>query len=165
MTRQTDGKQIRKDDADRDYPDPFPPHPSNGDETLYPNFIGNYSKGLHHDNIITSLTVGDVDSSDYNTFKNVLSNPSATPADFQTLPKAGDRKHVDPQSGWAFDVESADPFALIIPPDPPIVPPALASSEAAGEMVELYWMALLRDVPFNRFEGSSAEPLVATAAT
>jgi hypothetical protein len=162
MTRQTDGIQIRINDANKDYPAAFPPHPNNGDESLYPNFIGSYSKGLHHDSTIASLTAGDVNPADYNIFRNVLSNPAPTPADFQTLPKAGDRKHVNPQSGWAFDVECADPFALTIPP---IVPPALASAEAAGEMVELYWMALLRDVPFNRFEGSNAEPRVGTAAS
>ncbi|HVR11239.1 MAG TPA: vanadium-dependent haloperoxidase, partial [Thermoanaerobaculia bacterium] len=61
----------------------------------------------------------------------------------------------DPQSGLAFDLEGADAFAFTIPPAP-----ALASAQEAGEMVELYWMALLRDVNFTDY---ATDPSVAAA--
>jgi hypothetical protein len=39
--------------------------------------------------------------------------------------------------------------------------PAFASAEEAGEMVELYWMSLLRDVNFTDYE---ANPIAQKAA-
>jgi hypothetical protein len=62
---------------------------------------------------------------------------------------------VDPQAGLAFDLEGQDGHGLVQEP-----PPALASAEEAGEAVELYWAALLRDVPFSQYP---AHPLVAQA--
>jgi membrane-associated phospholipid phosphatase len=53
---------------------------------------------------------------------------------------------VNPQAGLAFDLEGADSHQLAIPPAP-----AFASAEEAGEIVEDYWMALLRDVPFAQY--------------
>src|SRR3990172_8476849 len=41
-------------------------------------------------------------------------------------------------------------------------PPAVASAEKAGEMVEVYWMALLRDVPFTAY---NTDATVAMAVT
>src|SRR5262249_12296290 len=38
---------------------PIPPHPNNGDETLYSTKIGNFSKGLPHDSF------GQVNTTDY----------------------------------------------------------------------------------------------------
>ena len=58
----------------------------------------------------------------------------------------GPRKWVNPLAGFAVDTELSDPCAHTIP-----APPALDSAEAAAEIVELYWMALLRDVPFDQW--------------
>ncbi len=57
------------------------------------------------------------------------------------------RKFVNPQSGWALDSQMTDPCCHNIP-----APPAFESEMAAAEMIELYWMALLRDVPFTEWE-------------
>src|SRR5262249_48117177 len=46
--------------------------------------------------------------------------------------------------------------AMFLPPAP-----AFASAEQAGEMVELYWMALTRDVPFSEYD---THPLTQAAA-
>ena len=162
MTRQDRGKDIRRDDANRDYPDPFPNHPDNGEEGYYHdaqghrNFIGNYSKGMHHHPIDDS-EAGEVVSADYRSLLDALN--SGDPADFERIRLAGALKLIDPQAGLAFDVEGVDSHAIATRPAPRI-----REAEAAGEMVELYWMALLRDVPFHKFDGPNAEPLVSTAA-
>jgi hypothetical protein len=63
---------------------------------------------------------------------------------------------VNPQSGYAFDLEGIDSHQLTMPPAP-----AFASAQEAGEMVELYWMALLRDVNFDKY---ATDPLAQEAA-
>jgi hypothetical protein len=56
----------------------------NGDEDLYPNRIGNYSKGFPHNNL------GEVDPAAYNAFLAALA--SADPDDFEHLPMGLGRK-------------------------------------------------------------------------
>ena len=53
---------------------------------------------------------------------------------------------VNPQAGLAFDTEGVDSHQLAQPPAP-----ALDSATRAAEAVELYWMALARDVPFTQY--------------
>jgi hypothetical protein len=108
---------------------------ANGDERRYPSAIGNYHKALPHD------AAGEVEPAAYGSLLAALR--SGDPADFEAIPLGGTAKLTDPQSGLGFDLQGADGQALAIPPAP-----ALASAEAAGEMVELYWAALLRDVDF-----------------
>lgn len=130
-----------------------PPHPTNGDEENYQNKIANYTKGLPHDPVR-----GEVDLSAYNAMMNALD--SGKHADFEAIPMgcapATRRKFVNPQSGLAFDLEGADSHQFAIPPAP-----AFGSAQEAGEIVENYWMALLRDVPF---ESISTHPLANAAA-
>jgi hypothetical protein len=121
---------------------------ANGDEELYSSFIGNYSKGLPHG------AIGEVDPTAYLALLDALA--SGDPADFEQIPMAGVRKLVNPQAGIAFDTHGNDPQQFAQPPAP-----ALASAEAAGEMVELYWMALLRDV---RYSAYANHPLARRAA-
>ncbi len=117
-------------------------HPTNGDEKLYPTRIGSYSKGLPHNNF------GEVDPAAWQQFVQTLN--SGSPAAFEELTLGGTAPLVDPQSGLAFDLEGQDGHGLVEMP-----PPALASAEEAGEMVELYWAALLRDVPFGQYDSDS----------
>ncbi len=114
--RRTQAKQLR----DRATQDEFSlspqAHSDNGDETRYPNRIGNFSKTLKHDPL-----TGEVEPSAYNALIGAIS--SGNDADSQV---------------------------------PAIRPaPAFASAEAAGEMAELYWMALLRDVNFEDYATNS----------
>jgi len=116
-------------------------HPNNQDENLYPNKIGNYSKGLPHNND------GTVVLSAYNALVNALN--TGRPADFDAIPLGGSRGLTNPQSGLAFDMQGPDAHALVQPPAP-----AFASREQAAEISENYWMALLRDVPYSQYSGN-----------
>ncbi|CAN5472320.1 vanadium-dependent haloperoxidase [soil metagenome] len=124
------------------------PRINNGDEGLYPNKIGSYSKGLPHQ------ANGEVDLNAYFALVNALTTGS--PTHFEQIPMGGDRKLTNPQSGLAFDMEGADSFSLVQPPAP-----AFASREIAAEIAENYWMALLRDVPFTDYPSN---PIANSAA-
>ncbi|MGH9814137.1 MAG: twin-arginine translocation pathway signal protein, partial [Candidatus Acidiferrales bacterium] len=144
---------IRVEAAQLAHDVPIPDHPSNGDEDLYPSKIGNYSKGLPHNSL------GEVDVNAYNAMLFALT--SGDPEDFENIPMgcsnpAQQRKLVNPQAGLAFDLQGTDSHQLAIPPAP-----ALSSAWAAGEAVELYWMAHLRDVEFTDY---ASNRLAQTAA-
>jgi hypothetical protein len=128
---------------------PIPDHVSNGDETLFPNFIGNFSKGLPHD------ANGEVFQSTYKKLLTAVN--SGKPADFNAITMGGNVLLVDPQSGLAFDLMGTDSHQLTEPPAPPVT-----SAWRAGEAVENYWMALLRDVPFSQY---GTDPVAQAALT
>ena len=123
-------------------------HNSNFDESLYPNRIANYSKGLPHD------ANGEVIGAAYEQFLQAVRTGS--PADFEQIPMGGTRKLTSPQSGLAFDLQGGDAHSFVMPPAP-----AFASREIAAEITENYWMALLRDVPFADYPSN---PIAAAAA-
>lgn len=123
--------------AERDVP--VPPQVDNGDELLYPTRIGNYSKGLPHNSI------GEVDPTAYDALLTAVR--SGEPEDFARIPLGGNTKLANPQSGLAFTLEGTDSGQLTCPPAP-----AVSSAERAGEMVENYWMALAREVPFSKYD-------------
>ena len=117
-----------------------------------------YSKGLDHD-----PTTGDVNTSQFQKLVDQLKKLNADPGQaakrgFQLRSNTSEslRRFVNPQSGWALDTEVTDPCCYEIP-----APPDLNSQEEAAEMIELYWMALLRDVPFAQWDD---HPMVAAAA-
>jgi hypothetical protein len=123
-------------------------HPNNQDELLYPNKLGNYSKGLPHNDD------GTVVLSAYNTLLQAIN--SGRPADFDAIPLGGSTGLTNPQSGLAFDLQGPDAHALVQPPAP-----AFASRAQAAEISENYWMALLRDVPYSQY---AANPIANAAA-
>jgi hypothetical protein len=131
-------EQIRTSAAQNERAVAIPPHPDNGDEANYQTKLGNYSKGLPHNNI------GEVDLSAYQSMLTALSTGNV--ADFENITLGGTVPLVDPQSGLAYDLEGTDSHQLALPP-----PPSVASDVKAAEAVELYWMALLRDVHFSHY--------------
>ncbi len=120
---------------------------SNGDEERFkgadgkPNYIGNFHKGLPHDGF------GEVDRNTYKSLLHALDKKK----DFDKIVLGLGRKLTNPQAGLATDLEGPDPKKLNI-----LAAPSLDSVEEAAEGVELYWMALLRDVPFTKFATNQA---------
>lgn len=140
--------QVRLDAAGDERNVPIPDHPCNRDEARYEKKIGNYSKGLRHNSI------GEVNPDAYNALLAAIT--SGEFADFEALSTNGhfgcndptrQRRLVNPQAGYAFDLEGTDSQQLSMR-----AAPAFASPEEAGEMAELYWMALLRDVNFLDYD-------------
>jgi hypothetical protein len=146
-SRRARSYRIRKDAAIAERRVPTPRQISNGDETRYPNFIGNFSQGLPHNNF------GEVDPAAYEALLTAVD--TGRPSDFAKIPLGGSVKLSGPQGGIAYDLEGTDCGQLTIPPSP-----KLASAERAGEMVEDYWMAMARDVPFSQY---GAEQITAAA--
>jgi hypothetical protein len=126
---------LRVDAAQQERDVATPIQMSNGDEARYPNFIGNFTKGLPHSE------TGEVEPSTYMALLEAV-NEGTTDA-FERVPLGGNVKLVNPLAGVAFDLEGTDSHKVAIPPSP-----AVASQVRADEMVELYWMALCRDVNF-----------------
>jgi len=120
---------------------------SNGDEDTLEHFAGNYSKGLPHDER------GHVDPAAYAAF--VAAAESGRTEDFDAIPLGLGRKLTSAQAGIAFDLQGCDSHHSHMPPAP-----GFSYPQIAAEMTELYWMALLRDVPFDQF---GSDPLAKAA--
>lgn len=127
---------------------PLPGHPCNGDELLYANKIGSYSKALPHD------CLGEVDPNAYQAYIEALI--TGDPADFAAIPLAGAVKLTNPQAAYAYEIAGPDSHHLAMAP-----PPAFNSAWEAAEMAEIYWQALTRDVPFAEYD---TNPLTREAA-
>ncbi|MEO1151737.1 MAG: phosphoesterase [Pseudomonadota bacterium] len=117
---------------------------NSGDEELYSDFRGSFHKSLVHNEF------GEVEPSSFGTFLKALN--SRRPADFDAIevgnPTAPDRFGlVSPQAAFSFDQSAVDSNGYRIDPAP-----AFASAETAVEMGELYWHALVRDVPFTQYD-------------
>lgn len=68
------------------------------------------------------------------------------------------RKLVNPQGALAFVMDGADSFSVSMP-----AAPSMTSEEAAGEMVEVYGMALLRDEVFRDIQdGTTSQEATVT---
>ncbi len=139
---------IRREAALDERQVPTPNQVTNGDEERYANFIGSYSKGLPH------KSIGEVDKTSYERLLDAARDGTA--AGFENVPLGGTVKLVNPLAGVAFDMEGRDSHQLAIGP-----PPAVASQARADDMVELYWMALCRDVNFTDYP---ADPTAQAAA-
>jgi hypothetical protein len=125
----------------------IPRHRSNGDEERLPG-IACYSKGLPHN------ALGEADPRAYETLLGALR--TGRPEDFERIPLGGFVKLANPQAALAFDLLGPDACQPVCPPAP-----GFASPEQGGELIELYWQALARDVPFGEYEEN---PLIQEAA-
>jgi hypothetical protein len=148
--------QIRLEAAEAESKVPIPPQITNRDEQNYPNFIGNFHKGLPHNS-----TNGEVDPQAYRLFLNAVRERTA--AAFEKVPLGGDpsvagglTKLVNPLAGVAFDLEGTDSHQFALPPVP-----SVTSQDLADQAIELYWMALCRDVNFLDYD---THPLTQAAA-
>jgi hypothetical protein len=125
---------------------------NNGDQALYADKGGTYTKGLPHDDF------GRVDLQAFATFTDALN--SGKFSDFQKIVVGGTRTLNGPQGGLAFDLAALDNVQFGQPQVPPA--PRTASDQNATELLEHYWASLLRDVAFTDY--SSSGLAVAAAA-
>src|SRR5271166_5116579 len=123
----------------------------NGDEALYADKSGTYTKG------VLQAGIGLVDLAAYDSFKTALS--SGDPKDFENIVLGGPRTLNGPQGGLSFYLDCEDASQIAVPPAP-----ALASEEYATELVELYWASLLRDVAFTNYKSGGPGSVAAKAA-
>lgn len=114
----------------------------NDDESRFGRDVGyfaSYSKGLPHD------ASGEVEPDAFETMRSALDGRGG--GGFDAIPQPGPRPLTNPEAATSFNPSGIDPNGVIAPPAP-----AFDSQQAAAEMVELYWMALLRDVPFADYD-------------
>ncbi len=172
-------EDIRKDSAANRKAVGSKPHPCNGDEEKYAdrNFCASYSKGLPHyktDDFPNNQVKGEVIPEEYCKLLKALD--SGKPSDFANIPQGCStgaaksnkallsaqtasrfapatlettkvpRPFVNPQAALAYDLEGFDSHQLAI-----AKAPQFNSKEEAGEMIELYWQAIARDVPFSDY--------------
>lgn len=138
--RKTNTKMIRSAATNQQANRPLGPQLTNGDEQRYADKRGSYGKGLRQ------LDTGLVDPVAFNSL--VIATQTGNPADFNRVQMAlspRERGLHSPQAGISYNLWGADNAnsGFILPPAPTLV-----SAQKADEMVELYWMRLLADVPF-----------------
>jgi membrane-associated phospholipid phosphatase len=121
---------------------PLPEHPCSGSEQQYPNLTASYTKGLPHNDL------GEASLDAYHALLRALS--TGNPRDFEAIPLGGSMRLTNPQAALAFELQGPDSHQLAMPPAP-----AFHSAQQAGEMGELYWQALARDVPFSEYNRHS----------
>jgi len=121
---------------------------TNNDEKLYPNKIASFSKGLPHSQL------GEVNLTSYQSLLTALSTQKHS--DAESILIGNGRKLVNLEGAFNYDMEGADSHTFSAVPAP-----AFASEQASAEMVELYWQALARDVPFTQW---STSPVIQSAA-
>lgn len=118
----------------------------NGDEVDYPDRRGNFSKGLPHG------ADGLVDPVSYDALTQAMDTGS--PMDVAAIPTAAPsvlrRPYVNPQAGLAVEMIGADPEHLAAAPAP-----KFNTAINVAEIVENYWMALVRDVNFADYQTSA----------
>jgi len=136
--RRARARQVRLEAVRLEELFPLPDQPSNDDETRYLTRIGNYSKGLPHDQR------GEVDPAAYDSLLHALA--TGDPHDFEQIQLGDGRPLINPQAGLAFELQGPDSHAVAMAPAP-----GFASARQAAEIAENYWMALARDVPFSEY--------------
>jgi hypothetical protein len=139
----------RRDAARADLDDAPPATLTNGDEDRYSDYRASFSKTLPHNDL------GEVDAAAYHRWLTIVA--SGDSAKFEEIPRdpqAVERLN-NPQASYAIDLVGLDASALSLAP-----PPRFGGEAMAAEMSELYWLALMRDVPFREY---ADHPLAAAA--
>ena len=161
--RREESNRARNAASQKAYDRTHPDHKSNRDEQRYAssNYLMCFTKGLDHDEH-TGLVKN---AADFEAFRSAIDDgfveaftrdvPVPQPAD-ENVKR---RQWEAPTAGVVYELQGPDPQAVTMSPAPP-----LCSDELAFEMAEVYELALVRDVPFNRFDKGGAAPEL-TAAT
>lgn len=110
----------------------------NDDVTGIPYFRGCFTKSLPHN------SNGKVCQEEV---VKVLKGVRTCKCYFEQIRYGGNLRLVNPSCIYSWELVGPFKSSLEIPPVP-----SVKSAQVAGEMIELYIMALLRDVPFNDYE-------------
>ncbi len=143
--RRANSQIIRKIVAQYDAQQLLAAQATSGDEQLYADKRGSFGKSLKQ------LDSGLIDPNAFEQL--VFAVQTTNPANFNSITMGTspiERKLVNPQAAYTYNLDGADGWINTMP-----AAPALASAETAGEMVEVYWHALTRDVPFNEYSSNS----------
>jgi membrane-associated phospholipid phosphatase len=147
--RRREARSLRIERANHWHSHPFALPRANDDELRYPDGWANFTKALPHDGLGHPLP---------DAFRALVrACTSGRQSDFDAVPLGGVQPLRNPQSGLSLEFCGYDSNQTIVPPAP-----AFASAWRAAEMVEAYWLSLLRDVPFADY---SSDPLVSAACT
>jgi hypothetical protein len=141
------------------------PQKPNGDEQLYSDKSGSYSKPLLQDGICK------VDLAAWASFKKALQ--SAKNSDYEAIIIGGTRTLNGPQAAYAFDLEALDAVqwgnapAKGDPLSPPLVPPfdTVTSASYGAQLIEMYWASMLRDVAFTDYSTNATAAAAAAELT
>lgn len=147
--RASQAYEIRLNAADYERKLAHEEHACNGDDDRYENRWASFTKALPHDEL------GHVTPSAYRAYLDALEH--GDPEEMEKIPLGGYMKLANPHAALAFDLMGPDAGHLTCP-----APPRMDSEERAAELIELYWHALLRDVPFTEW---TTNPLVQRACT
>ncbi|MEM9803778.1 MAG: vanadium-dependent haloperoxidase [Cyanobacteria bacterium P01_D01_bin.56] len=150
----------------------YPTHKANGDEQRYADakYFMSFTKGLPH-NEDTGLLE---DPKDFVEFRRCIDDGFIDPftdrvrhgAKFKVtgpntvVPENNAeivsklRQWEAPTAGVVYELQGPDAQAVTMPPAPPLMDGSNVNPELALEMAEVYELAILRDQPFNNFEGS-----------
>lgn len=141
--------ELRRNLAAGAFAEPLATHPTNGDEAKYPDKRSQFSKALKHD------TLGNVELPSWDSLITALT--TGNPADYNAIQMGSLGKLGNPQAALAFNLIGNDNHQIQCPPFP-----TFDSAELAANMVEVYWMALCRDIHFDDW---ATHPLIAKACT
>ena len=124
----------------------LPSQKTNRDERRYSgdNFYSSFAKCLPQNEF------GEVDADSYQAYKFALEHGDEQRMGALALDSTADRKLANPLGAFRFELQGLDGWATRTPPAP-----TFRSATTAAEMVELYWLAHTRDVPFASYSSDS----------
>ena len=138
-------------------------HEANGDEKDFQDvgFVGSFTKGLPHNDDTGQI----LDSEQFKRFRIAIHtgdffnaqqpdlgrDATSTPRWRAVQADIPIRGWESPSAGLTFEMHGPDSHSITMPPAP-----KLGTDELTLEMAEVYWLALLRDVPFNQFQAGNS---------
>lgn len=120
-----------------------PPQPTNGDEARYSDqrYYASFTKTL------PSNAFGEVNPQAFEALVQAMETKSSANFDAIPLAAVAQRKLANPQGAFKFQSCGIDGHAPRI-----AASHRFNSAKLAGEMVEVYWQALTRDIPYANYE-------------
>ena len=110
----------------------------NSDDQL-PGYAGLFTKGLPHNDL------GEVDRNAFGALLTALA--SGASSDLAAVPVGTPgARFANPRAGFNFSLIGQDAQGLVVP-----APSGFSSAETGADMVEAYWAAMTRDVPFVNY--------------